>query len=307
MRDQIWTIGGRSQSVIKSFTKPPIHNYVIIIVKVLDASKSVRILGSGFNRSQIDKIFIDNEESEIISDTLMFSSIGDHRIDICMKPSLTSLYHLFAYCDRIVRCDFTNLDTSKVTTMNRMCFRMYNLEELCVDNLNTDNVTDMMCAFAYLYLIKSIDLRHINTSKVTNFLGMFLKDYALEEVKGCENLVSISATNLSAMFNVTKLKDIDTSEWDTSNVTTADNLCASTQIQSFNGIHLDLSKATNYNYMFEYCPNLTEVKLGKINPEATVTNMFNVVGANGTLYYDSRYDFSKIMSVLPSTWRVIKL
>ena len=33
--------------------------------------------------------------------------------------------------------------------------------------------------------------------------------------------------------------------------------------------------------------------------------MFSGVKTNGTLYYDSRYDYSKIINVLPSTWTAV--
>lgn len=303
MKKQTWQTGiggGYLSSKLGKIKTKKNDNYISIVVRVIDATKAVRILGSNFDKSQINKITIDGVESEIISDTLMFPNTGDFTVNIYMNP--TNLYSLFAYCDRIVKCDFTNLDTSKVTTMNRMCFRMYNLEELCIKNLNIANVTDMMGAFAYLYLIKSIDISHLNTSKVTNFFGLFLKDYILEEVKGCKNLVTKACEDASAIFSGTKVKNVDTSNWDTSNVTTFNNAFCDSKIEKLDLSHLDMSKATCYDCMFEACPNLTEVKLGKINPEATITNIFNEVRTNGILYYDSKYDYSKIIAALPTDW-----
>lgn len=54
--------------------------------------------------------------------------------------------------------------------------------------------------------------------------------------------------------------------------------------------------------MFYGCTNLTEVRMGG-NPSSltNVNNMFNNT-TTGNFYYNSTYDYSKIITVLPSTW-----
>ena len=69
---------------------------------------------------------------------------------------------------------------------------------------------------------------------------------------------------------------------------------------------LDISKVTDMRYMFTDCTNLVEVKFkGKPTSNLKVTSMFSGITTNGTLYYDSRYDYSKIIEVLPPKWTAV--
>ena len=57
--------------------------------------------------------------------------------------------------------------------------------------------------------------------------------------------------------------------------------------------------------MFSDCTRLVEVRF-KGNPSKLKQYaVFSNVNTSGVLYYDSRYDYSVIISALPSTWTAV--
>lgn len=68
---------------------------------------------------------------------------------------------------------------------------------------------------------------------------------------------------------------------------------------------LDISSLSHNWRMFYECYRLEEVRF-KGNPSGWLSNgSFAGCEANGTLYYDSRYDYSDVIEDLPSNWRAI--
>ena len=69
---------------------------------------------------------------------------------------------------------------------------------------------------------------------------------------------------------------------------------------------LDTSNVTDMEFMFYSCTNLTEVRF-KGNPSKLkyTSYMFGQVNTTGTLYYDDRYDYSKIIALKPSKWTAV--
>ena len=128
------------------------------------------------------------------------------------------------------------------------------------------------------YACRSLQsIPQLNTSKVTNMRELF---------EGCSNLTSIPQLDTSKVVNM----------WNTFRD------CKS--LQSIP--QLDISKVTNMNYAFSNCVNLIELKFkGEPKSSLEVSGTFDLIETNGVLYYDSRYDYSKIISVLPSTWTAV--
>jgi hypothetical protein len=56
--------------------------------------------------------------------------------------------------------------------------------------------------------------------------------------------------------------------------------------------------------MFYECRQLTEIKMGgDVSNVTNVENMFGgYIASSGTFYYNSSYDYSKIIAKLPSGW-----
>jgi surface protein len=131
---------------------------------------------------------------------------------------------------------------------------------------------------------------------------------------GCENLVSInmhdnnfnSVISMEAMFSkCTNLVYMDTVYMSTtSNLT---NLFAMfNECSSLNDVYLgniNTTNVTNMSYMFSYCQKLEKVMFySPIDSVQEIYGMFYGITTNGTLYYNSSYDYSKMIAELPSTW-----
>lgn len=101
---------------------------------------------------------------------------------------------------------------------------------------------------------KKIDIEYLDTSNVGSFDTMFYYDSALIELKTSQEFVTSKANNLRYMFYCcTKLKSIDTSNWDVINVTTmfgTFRMCQS--ITSYDLSNWDTSKVTRMDYLFQY-------------------------------------------------------
>ncbi len=104
----------------------------------------------------------------------------------------------------------------------------------------------------------------------------------LEEVNGAENFKTSNATTLKSLFyRCYKLKTIDLSSWDTSNVTDMSQLfdmttsTGSTIVPALETVNLsgwDTSKVTTMSYMFNNCKSLIEADLSSFDTN-NVTNM----------------------------------
>ena len=133
--------------------------------------------------------------------------------------------------------------------------------------------------------VTSLNISHFDYSKVTDMSSMF---------RGCNNLSgtltiggSNKVTNMSNMFyGCTRLTKIDLT-------------------------NLQLDLVTNMDNMFYGCTKLEEVKMGGnpagITNSSYADNMFYNITTEGVLYYNNEYDYSKIISKLPSTWKSLPL
>lgn len=128
--------------------------------------------------------------------------------------------------------------------------------------------------------LKSADFTEADFSEVRRMSATF---------SGCSNLQSVSLGELyvpkletmSVAFGYTGLKTIDFGR-------------------------IDLSHVPDIQRMFYNSFYLTEIKmLGPINPNVNVTNLFSSTYSQGTFYYNSAYDYSRIIAQLPSTWTAV--
>ena len=215
--------------------------------------------------------------------------------------------------------DFEGLDTSKVVDMNYAFNAVWVTE---IKNLDTSNVVDMGYIFGNW---STLNIPQLNTSKVVNMGGMFSYcrnlttipqldtsnvRYMQNMFSNCEKLTTIPQMDTSKVINMERMfyycyKLTTIPQMDTSNVfNMGDMFQYCTSITTIP--QLDISKVKDMSYMFYYCEKLVEVRFkGKPVSTLNVNAMFWNITTNGTLYYDSRYDYSKIINVLPSTWTAV--
>ena len=216
-------------------------------------------------------------------------------IDIINTHNVTSMSYMFNYC--LLLQSIPQLDTSNVTNMQYMFEHCQSIQS--IPQLDTSKVTSMSNMFGYCTSLQSIP--QLDTSKVVNMENMF---YECKSLQSVPQLDTSKVTNIREMFYYcTSLQSIP--QLDTSKVVNMWNTFRG--CKSLRSIpQLDISKVTNMNYTFYSCVNLIELKFkGKPTASLSVSGTFDLVETNGVLYYDSRYDYSKIIGVLPSTWTAV--
>lgn len=123
-------------------------------------------------------------------------------------------------------------------------------------------------------------------------------------------LTSLYRMLYSVSYAYCTVMDVDMSSLDASEVTDMRGLFYySDYLTEVDMTGVDISKVTSMHQMFQYCSRLTSVKMDgdpKSLP-AIPTTMFANISTNGTLYYNGSYDYSKIITVLPSTWKAVKI
>ncbi len=117
-----------------------------------------------------------------------------------------------------------NFET-KVTPINMNCYfsdlsSLKNIEN--IENLNTENVTSMFALFYNCSSLLSVDVSGLKTGNVETMDAMFNGCTELTSIEGLSNLDTRKVINMNSMFSgCTKLKNIDISNFDMGNVTTA--------------------------------------------------------------------------------------
>lgn len=219
---------------------------------------------------------------------------------------------------------FSNLNTSKVKSMQGMFDECTSLETLDWGSFDTSNVTTMMLMFRKCGQLASIDLSGFKTGNVISINQMFQDCTSLTELDlsgfdtsslekmstafgGCASLTSInlngfSASKVEIMQGVfdgcTSLTSLDLSSFNTSSAKQMHYMfrnCTSLtelDLSSFNTGNVTLMRE-----MFLNCRNLKTIWVGSGFDTAKVTNgkdknMFtgctSLVGGKGTTY-DSSY------------------
>lgn len=294
-------------------------------VKVSLEGKTVIPNGFRFTGGDMGLVEWDKYDWSMVYDTAEFfkgCTFSDpswvDRFNSGFNGRVMSGYHMFESCDTLVN------------TPN-LSYKLYDMEQMfsgcrklkSIPMMDTSEVMNTSYTFNQCNELQSIP--ELDFSSVRNAAAMF---------SGCRKLTSIpeldfsSATNVSSMFSGC-LELINVSQLNTSNAIDMNNmfrdcrkLIAVPQLDTSNAANmyqmfgscqklttipeLDISNATDTGYMFAHCGELKEVRF-KGNPKhiVSVNYMFGNVKTNGTLYYDSRYDYSIIISALPSTWTAV--
>ena len=128
------------------------------------------------------------------------------------------------------------INTSKVTSMERMFDGLFLLENIDVSRFDTSSVTNMDMVFNNCELLKEIDVGKWNTSNVTTMYAMFA--------------------------DCTKIKKLDMSNWDVRKVENANSLVYDCyELEEINLNNCDWCGITNIGMSFYRCYALKEVKL----------------------------------------------
>ena len=234
--------------------------------------------------------------------------------DVSFTGDCSSLFYHFTNCESI---DLSKVNTSGMTSTNRMFQGCSSLTSLDVSTWDTGNVTDMSYLFIGCSGLDSLDLSGWNTGNVTNMTSMF---------NGCSGLTSLNVsgfntegvTKMYKMFNACSgLTSLDLSGWNTAKVTDmGDMFDGCSGLTSLNLSGWNTGNVTDMSDMFDGCSVLTSLDVSGWNTEGVknMKNMFhncssltslNVSGwntGNVTNMYNMFYCCSGLTSLDVSGW-----
>ena len=198
---------------------------------------------------------------------------------IISAPANSSyLFYNFSKLQNIENIEYLN--TSKVTNMSYMFSVQYNgrnnLNSLDWSNFDTSKVTSMAHMFECRSMLTNINVSNFNTSKVTNMSAMF---------RGCKKLISVNVssfdtknvTDMNMLFyDCNSLTTLELSNFDTSSTTNMGYMFgALSSITKLNLSNFNTSKVTDMYSMFYNCSKLIELNVSNFNT-LKVTNMSNM-------------------------------
>ena len=94
-------------------------------------------------------------------------------ITMIWNSKLKDCSYMFNECKQIVKINFSNFDSSEVTTMEKMFYNCRGLIKINFKNFNTSRVKNMNDMFAFCSSLTSLDLSSFDTSSVTEMMNMF--------------------------------------------------------------------------------------------------------------------------------------
>ena len=224
---------------------------------------------------------------------------------------VTDMSSMFYGCVNLTSLDTSNWDTSKVTSMKDM-FRSSNLSSVDTSNWDTSNVINMSSMFYSCDNLTSLDTSNWNTSKVTSMKDMFYDCKKLTYLD-LNNWDTSNVTDMSYMFNINNSTSgnelvLDGLEYlNVSNVTNMSYMFKDIRISEIDLSNWDTSKVTNMSYMFNGCFTTKIIMGGDVSKLSSYSIMFGNLGNGqaGEFYYNEKYDYSKIIAQLPSSWTAI--
>ena len=177
---------------------------------------------------------------------------------------------IFANYSKTTVLDVSNLDTSAVTSMQRMFLGCKAKSIVGLENFDTSNVTDMLGMFV-MSSFTSLDLSSFDTSKVTDMRSMF--GLAAVEKVDVSNFDTLNVTTMGGMFGSSFIQEIIFGDkFNTSKVTNMNTMFRAVKAETLDVSSFDTSNVTNMADMFEDCSAKSIIGLDKFNT-SKVTDM----------------------------------
>ena len=214
------------------------------------------------------KAWVEGTKLYIGADGLIYLSKGyDETLDL----------GLFEGFSAVTKFNFSNVDTSYVTTMVKMFCGCSSITSLNLSSFNTSNTTNMSIMFRDCTGLTSLNLSSFDTSNTTAIRHMFNNCSGITSL----NLSSFNTSNVTDMgylfYNCSALTSINVTNFDTSKVTTMEAMfdrCSG--LTTLNVTNFNTSNVTNMYCMFYGCSGLTTLDVTNFNTlnVATMRSMF---------------------------------
>lgn len=222
--------------------------YIVAYYNIEDISKKTQIIGSKFNISQIESLYIDDVNSEITT-SYQFDVIGEHVIKIYFSPATKWWDYLFYDVSSLRVIDVSNFDASEILSAYRMCSGATQLTNIIgLENLSFSKLKNLSYAFYECANLEYINAICFEKSPLRDCSYLF------------DTCSSISIDNLHLM--------------NLSSVTTARSMFSGSSVSVINQFVHPPNNCANCSYMFSHS-NVISVDLQNWNNDYWVmTGMF---------------------------------
>ena len=183
--------------------------------------------------------------------------------DILKTPTNFSYTAGFAY-DKIISISKCEIDTKRVTTMNKMFVGCSSLASLNVSKFDTSIVLDMEGMFQGCSSLTSLDVSSFDTGNVTTMERMFSGCSKLENLN-VSNFNTLNVTTMERMFeNCERLQYLNLSNFNTSNVTSMYRMFYNCSVMYQLDIqNFDTTNVTIMDDIFAGCNNIQFLNVGE--------------------------------------------
>ena len=322
------------------------ENAITLTYDITTASdRSVYTLYRDFDYSIFKAMYADGNEVAVAR-SYTFPTTGEHTIKLVFDDTkeITSFANMFREIQSanrsLKKIDLTSCNSRTVTNFSYMFAYCYGVQEIIgIDSIQTLNAINLNRMFTNCESLTSLDLSRWKVSNVMYMQEMFdgcksltdlnISGWDLQNVnsiqelfQNCESLANLNVTDVnvtnissfSSLFNgCSNLQEINgLSTWNTPNVSNLNSMfngCTSLQVIDLS--NFNLTRVSDYNYMFRGCTSLQRVKmlsnLYNGSSSISVTNMFGSITTNGVFVYNSNFDYTPIINVLPASWSAEQL
>ena len=197
--------------------------YSNITLKIKESGKQA-ILGTDFQGMEyLKEVIINGNKNDTLAKIYYFEQT-DNFVELIFSDNINNCGYMFCGCNNITEFNFSNFNTSQVTSMKYMFKNCSSLISLDLSNFNTSKVESMENMFDSCSSLISLDLSNFDTSRIKNMDYMFYK---------CSSLISLNlsyfdtsqVTNMEKMFeSCSSLISLDLSNFDTSQITLMDQM-----------------------------------------------------------------------------------
>ena len=211
------------------------------------------------------EVYINGNKQDDICKKYYFNETNNY-VELIFDDNVDDCFFMFGECSSITEINFSNFDTSFVTSMSSMFKNCISLTSLDLSNFNTSLVKDVEEMFLNCLSLTSLNLSNFDTSKVEFMDAMFAN---------CSSLISLDLSNFNTslvtdmnymFFNCSSLTSLDLSNFDTSQVIEMVGMffnCSS--LISLDLSNFDTSQVIEMVGMFCGCSSLTSLDLSSFD------------------------------------------
>ena len=204
---------------------------------------------------------------------------------------------MFSGCSSLEYLNLSNFDTSRVTSMELMFADCTNLKEIDLSGFDFSKVTSIHAMFILCEnLEKVIFDDNIVSPKLSDSSFLFYRCFKLKSAN-LESLDTANIKDMSYMFSLSSIEDMDFSGWNTSRVTNMKYLFNNCDFTKLDLSNFDTSNVTDMSNMFYACWNLTELNISSFITDNVVNMAGMFYGCSITSLDLSNFNTSNVTSM----------